>query len=90
MSRCMLMGIEDNRYTKKDTGELVESSILHVVYEKPARAEQGMKGARVECIKVYFDVSDLQIGMKYDLVYEARRYGARSYALLVDVIPVKE
>lgn len=90
MARCMLMGIEDNRYTRKDTGELVESSILHVAYEKPARAEQGLKGARVESIKVMFDVSDLQIGFKYDLVYEARRFGNKSYAQLVDIIPVKQ
>ena len=89
MSKCLLVGIEENNWTDKKSGEFVESSILHVVHDKPARAEKTLRGQRVESIKVRFDVSDLQIGKKYDLVYNAVRFGSRSYAQLEDLVPVE-
>lgn len=88
MSKCLLVGIEENNYTDKRNGELVESSILHVVHDKPARADKLLRGQRVESIKVRFDVSDLQCGKKYDLVYGSVRYGNKSYAQLEDLVLV--
>lgn len=89
MSKCLLVGIEENNWTDKKSGEYVESSILHVVLDRPARADKGLRGQRCESIKVRFDVSDLKIGQKYDLVYSSVRFGTRSYAQLEDLIPVE-
>lgn len=89
MSKCLLVGIEKNDWTDKKTGELIVSNILHVVHDKPARAVPELRGQRVESIKVKFDCSDLQIGKKYDLVYNAVRFGTRTYAQLEDLVPVE-
>lgn len=89
MSKCLLVGIEKNDWTDKKTGELIVSNILHVVHDKPARAVPELRGQRVESIKVKFDCSDLQIGKKYDLIYEAVKYGTRTYANLTDLVPVE-
>lgn len=89
MSKCLLVGIEENNWTDKKSGEFVESSILHVVHDKPARADKALRGQRCESIKVRFDVSDLQIGHRYELVYSSVRYGNRSYAQLEDLVPVE-
>lgn len=86
MSKCLLVGIEENNWTDKKSGEFVQSSILHVVLDKPARLDPKLRGQRVESIKVRFDVSDLQVGKRYELIYESVRYGTRSYAQLADFV----
>lgn len=89
MSKCLLVGIEENNYTDKKTGELVESNILHVVHDKPARSDRTLRGQKVESIKVKWDCADLAIGKRYDLIYEAVRYGMKSYAQLADMVLVE-
>lgn len=88
MGKCLLVGIEKNDWTDRNSGELIRSSILYVVHDKPSRPVSELRGQRVEAIKVRFDCNDLQVGQKYDLVYEAVRFGSKSYAQLSDLIPL--
>lgn len=86
MSVCLIVGVEDNTFTNKSTGELVRSSILHVVYDRSS--EKGLNGQRVESLKVFFDTSNIIPGKKYDLVWGCKRYGNKAYAQLEKVVPV--
>lgn len=86
MGKCLIVGVEDNTFTNKSTGELVRSSILHVVHD--VSNERGLNGQRVESIKVFFDTSNIRPGKHYDLVWGCKRYGNKAYAQLEKVSPV--
>lgn len=86
--KCLVVGVETYSYTDKNTGEVKASNTIHVVYDKPSRAAAGFRGQKVECVKTRLDVSDLQLGHKYDLVFESVRYGQKAYLDLVDIVDI--
>lgn len=89
MSKCLLVGIENNNFTNKNTGELVNSTILHIVYDKAARSEAGFRGQRVEALKVFFDANDLIIGKRYEIIWGSVRYGNKAYSRVEDIQPIE-
>lgn len=88
MSKCLLVGIEKNDFTNKNTGELVSCSILHVVWDKPRLSDPKLMGQRVEPVKCFFTLPQLTIGKRYDIVYGAVTMGNKTFARIEDIVPI--
>lgn len=86
--KCLLVGVEKNCYTDKNSGELKVSNTLHVVYDKPSRTSPDFRGQKVDAVKTRLNVDDLQLGHRYDLIFEQVRYGQKAFLDLVDVLAV--
>lgn len=77
MSICKVMGIEKGTYKKKDTGEVKQKQILHVVWED--KVNKDLVGQLVESIFIpqAIALSFVRVGGRYKLVYSANGRYAR-------------
>lgn len=86
--KCLVVGVEKNDFTNKNTGEFVQSTILHVVWDKPKLGDPKLVGQRVEQVKCFLNLPALTVGKHYDIIFGAVTYGNKSYARIEDIVPI--
>lgn len=80
----IVIGKEERSYTAQ-SGEARVSRTLYVIWDAPARQEEGFAGRRVESVYIPFEVSDINVCDYCDFEYEIRPSAKGSYARLVNI-----
>ena len=89
MAKGIIVGKEIRKFADKQTGELKESRILHVLWDKPRRPEDGFNGQKVSAESAPFSVDDLKIGDYCFFDYDTRSTKSGTFARLADVEVLK-
>ena len=83
-----VVGKKDSTYTVKATGEVKQARELHVVKDPAIHPQAGFIGQEVDKVWCSFPIDKINVGGRYDLVYEVRNGRNGAYATLVDVVAV--
>lgn len=80
-----VIGKKIQNYTKKESGEVKTARELHVVKDPPIRPVEGFIGQEVDKIWCPFDISFVEVGERYNFIYDIKSGSKGSYATLVDI-----
>lgn len=83
-----VVGKKIQTYIQKSTGEQKIARELHVVKDVPHRPVEGFIGQEVDKIWCTFDISYIEVGKRYEFIYDIRNGRNGSYASLVDIQPI--
>lgn len=86
----IILGIENNSYINKETGELKESKKVYVLWERQAIPDKNLQGnsCSVENLSVSSLPEGVVVGAKCDFVYDIRPTSKGTFARLANIIPL--
>ena len=86
----IILGIENNSYTKKETGELKESKKVYVLWERQAIPDKNLQGnsCSVENLFISTLPNGVVVGAKCDFIYDIRSTSKGTFARLANIVPV--
>lgn len=90
MNKLLLVGIKDEPYVSKTTGELVRSRELHFISEPPEQKSDTFRGREVMTQRCNFDVSGLTLMAWYEPVWQVKQFKTGQFAFLADLKLVPE
>ena len=85
MALGIIVGKEISQFPDKETGVLVKSRKLHILWDKPRRPQDGFEGQKVQVESAGFDIDDLAVGDRCNFEYEINATKKGNFAKLADV-----
>lgn len=83
MKKGIVVGISQRSYEKD--GEQKVARTVYVLWDAPARQQDGEQGCKVESVFVRFDISHLSVGDYCDFEYLIEQFGSKTVATLCNI-----
>lgn len=87
MNKVIILGIRDESYADKKTGELKHARELHMMLPQPQQPQDGFRGNKVQTCLVKFDVSGIELNKVYIPEWELQQFGAKQSLTLIGLTP---
>lgn len=86
----IILGIKENSYIDKNTGEVKSSKNMYVMWDKQPIPEQNLTGNTCSEEYISFALPDgVKVGIRADFIYDIRPTNKGVYARLCNIIPVE-